>query len=74
MVTMIDGSKKEPAYYLTIFKIEGHQTYRSDLSGYKEGFIEKTQSKGFPKVTEFKTYRIDRLTGEMVLEVVDQLL
>ena len=57
------------AYYLTLFKIEGHDTWRTHLSGHKDGF-EKSCVKScvgsiHPKVTEKKVIRIDRITGNI---------
>lgn len=60
------GEGKDMAYYLTLFKIEGHSTWRSHVSGKKDGF-DHEWSVGeihHPKVTERKTLRIDRITGE----------
>lgn len=60
-----DNLSKDPAYYLTLIKIEGHRTYRVLLHNVIDGF-EKEWNKGkHPKVTEKLVYRIDRLTGEM---------
>lgn len=54
--------KKDLAYYLTLFKIEGHQTWRADLKTSPDDF-EKLLPKVFPKITEKNVIRIDRLTG-----------
>lgn len=56
------------AYYLTLFKLEGHQTWRAHLGGHKEAFDveQKNWLKG-PVITEKQTMRIDRLTGTFAL-------
>lgn len=54
---------KDLAYYLTLFKLEGHTTWRAHLGGHKEAFaLEQKNWKG-AKITEQVTMRIDRLTG-----------
>lgn len=52
---------KDLAYYLTLFKIEGHTTWRAHLAQDKEAF-EKQKQPTWPKVTELVVMRIDRLT------------
>jgi len=56
---------KDLAYYLTLFKLEGHQTWRAHLSGHVDGFEveQKNWTKKAPAVTEVQKLRIDRLTG-----------
>lgn len=59
------------SYYLTLFKLEGHQTWRAHLGGHKEAFAVEQKnwtSKNAPKVTECHTLRIDRLTGTFIPE------
>lgn len=60
------NKEKDLAYYLTLFKIDGHQTWRADLKGHRSGFdemINAINQKSRPKVTEKMIIRIDRLTG-----------
>ncbi len=55
------------AYYLNLFKIKGHETWRADIKDTKEGFentFKNPQNKR-PDITDRKTFRIDRLTGEI---------
>lgn len=57
---------KDPAYYLTMFTLEGHETWRCHLSGWKDGFEKEWngivgQTK--PVITQKNVIRIDRLTG-----------
>lgn len=55
-------TKKDLSYYLTLFKIEGHTTWRAHLAADPQGFAKQCQP-GMPKITEKKTVRIDRITG-----------
>lgn len=57
--------KKELAYYLTLFKLEGHTTWRAHLGGHKDAFDteQKAWGKKGPKITEKVVMRIDRITG-----------
>lgn len=55
-------------YFLTLYKLEGHQTWRAHFSGRKNGFeLEQkncSQQPGkTPKITEKNELIIDRLTG-----------
>lgn len=54
--------KREMKYFLTVFKIEGHQTWRASLSSDKNGFKDTVEEHA--KVTEKKTIIVDRITGE----------
>ncbi len=62
----------DPAYYLTLFTLEGHQTWRASLKMSKDGFAKEWDStQSFnggkkPKITEKHTIRIDRLTGQII--------
>mgnify|MGYP001564470505 CR=1 FL=1 len=54
------------AYYLTLFKIEGHSTWRSHLASARGKFERERSSWTHPpKITDKKVYRIDRVTGEI---------
>lgn len=58
-------TKKDLAYYLTLFTVEGHTTWRTHLAGHKNGFDEYlSTSANPPKVTAKRVVRIDRITGE----------
>ena len=66
----MSNNKKELAYYLTLFKIEGHETWRSALKSDKLGFdreveIQSKSNQSYPTITDKKVYRIDRMTGEV---------
>ncbi len=53
-------------YYLTLFKIEGHTTFRTHISKQESGFTHEVKTTpNFPKITEKKILRIDALTGEI---------
>ena len=56
-----NAPKKDLAYYLTLFKIKGHSTWRAHLAQNKDGFVEQVQKS--TTVTEYQTIRIDRVTG-----------
>lgn len=59
-------SKKEKAYYLTLFKIEGHKTWRAHLAaGAKQFDEERSRWVKSPKITDRSTLRIDRITKEI---------
>lgn len=62
---MKEQPKKDLAYYLTLFKIEGHETWRADIKDEKDKF-EKLMPKNFPKITEKNVIRIDRITGTIM--------
>lgn len=55
------------AYYLTLFKIEGHTTYRASLHDRKDGFDRQftNPENKRPKITEMKVLRIGKLKGEV---------
>lgn len=59
--------KKDLCYYMTLFKIEGHTTYRGHFAAAKDAFDKQLQPTT-PKITERKVYRIDRITGELTLQ------
>lgn len=55
------NTKKELAYYIVLFKIEGHETWRlTQDASFKNEHAQGT------KITEVKKFRVDRLTGEIV--------
>lgn len=57
-------------YYITLFKIEGHVTWRISTGQYADSFDSEWKSSTGgkrPKVTERKpVIKIDKLTGEIV--------
>ncbi len=55
--------KKDLTYYLTLFKLEGHETWRADLKNHKKGFEEAMKDLK-AKITEKKVFEIDRFTGD----------
>lgn len=60
-------NKKDLCYYLTLYTLEGHTTWRAHLSSKKGAFEieQKNWALGgkAPKVTQAVVMRIDRLTG-----------
>ena len=60
---MSKANSKELFYFLTLFKIKGHSTWRTDLSQTKDSFEVRVAK--MTTVTEKKVYRIDRITGVM---------
>lgn len=55
---------KDLAYYVTMFKLEGHTTWRCHMSQNQQGF--ELEQKNWPpkvKITEKNVLRIDRITG-----------
>lgn len=53
----------ELCYYLTVFKLKGHTTYRATLHQKKDNFNENVAK--HTDITEKKVYRIDRITSEI---------
>jgi len=60
---MKEEKKKDLAYYLTLFKIEGHTTWRAHLGQFPDSFDRQKQNDNWPAVTEKQVLRIDRITG-----------
>ncbi len=62
---------KDLAYFLNTYKLKGHTTWRAHLSGHAGGF--KAEQKAWaagpnpPTITDVKTYKLDRVTGEIKL-------
>lgn len=70
MVQQHDQMSKELAYYLTLFTLEGHKTWRAHLGGDKEAFdrqdaINVKNGAQPMKVTKRHVIRFDRLTGQL---------
>lgn len=59
--------KRDMAYYVTMYKLEGHETWRVNLAQTPEHF-DAVEKKNWPptvKVTEKNVLRIDRITGQI---------
>lgn len=61
---------KDLAYYFTMFKIEGHETWRAHLGSDKGAFdrqwVNDQQGAATrPKITQRRDFRIDRITGSI---------
>lgn len=57
---------KDLAYYFTIFKIRGHETWRAHLGRDTSSFMREwnAQTQGErPEITEKQVLRLDRITG-----------
>lgn len=60
-------NEKEMVYFLTLFKIEGHQTFRASLKSDADGFDREVKNTvNYPKITEKKIIKIDRITGNII--------
>lgn len=66
--------EKDLAYYLTVFTLEGHETWRVHVNTNPSAFEEiemknwkAAKGKKAAKLSQKKVYRIDRLTGEIKL-------
>lgn len=55
--------KLDLSYYVTLFKIEGHTTFRMHSSASKDGFEQQVAAFTKAPITEKKEFRIDRVTG-----------
>ncbi len=64
----MNDNSTELAYYLTLYKIEGHQTYRAVVNRAK-GDFDRHLTPGHPKIIKKEVYRIDRLNG--VIDIAD---
>lgn len=62
-------NKKKNIYYLTLFKIEGHEQWRANLKTDPDAFQKEVEAqKNHPKITEQKVIVISRMTGEVITE------
>lgn len=65
------NKEKDLSYYITLFKVEGHSTWRTHLGIGKDSFYLQWSSgneeKGGkkPRITERRTIKVDRITGEL---------
>lgn len=57
-------------YYLTLYQLEGHTTWRASLSSHKKGFQKEALNIN-PKITDVLVYRIDRTTGSVIRQFAD---
>lgn len=64
-----EPKRADPAYYLTLFKIEGHKTYRAHIAGDLTS-LQYNMGENAPTITEKKVYRVDRVTGEITLYII----
>lgn len=55
--------QRDLVYYLTLFKLEGHETWRAMLSLNSKGFELQAKNDKWPKITERIDMQLDRLTG-----------
>lgn len=63
---MTQPKKPELAYYLTLYTLEGHETWRAHLGSDRESFqrsIDAQKEGRQPKVTKANVIRVDRLSG-----------
>jgi len=56
---------KDLAYYLTMFTLEGHQTWRCHLGQDAGSFDRQSANDNWPKITAKNVIRIDRITGQI---------
>lgn len=65
----VDNTNKDLSYYVTLFTLEGHSTWRADLDSKPDGFQRKwdSQQQGTkPKILKKNVLKIDRLTGQII--------
>lgn len=62
---MKNDQPKDLAYYLTLFKLKGHETWRAHFSAHPNDFEEKERKNWTPGVvmTDKQVLRFDRITG-----------
>lgn len=58
-------SKVKPPYVLTVFRVEGHETWRTFLAPDAASFTVQVEKVSKAKVTEKAQYSVDRITGEV---------
>ena len=54
---------KQLVIYLTIYKLEGHETFRAHLGRDREAIDREATNNKWPKITERNVLVIDRITG-----------
>jgi len=57
--------EKDLFYYITLYKIEGHDTWRIDVARHAQGFDEAWKIGKHPNITARKDLKVDRITGEI---------
>ncbi len=57
---------KDLYYYLTTFKLEGHETWRAHLAKDPDQFERESSSNNWPKTTEKHVMKFDRLKGTFI--------
>jgi hypothetical protein len=62
-----------PHYTLTLYKLEGHETWRPHLSLNPKGFVVETKNwkQNSPKITQKQIILIDRKTGKLSTKQMD---
>lgn len=66
MIKAFEENKKDLSYYLTLFQLEGHTTWRAHLSNKVDAFeldTKKNWGKNAPTITAKRIIKIDRVTG-----------
>lgn len=63
----MEKTKQDLAYYVTLFKTEGHSTWRAHLGATIGAFEKQKSNDGWPTVTDTKIFRVDRLSGTIDL-------
>lgn len=64
------NNREYAAYYLTLFKVEGHTRWRASLKQTPDGFDKDidVQPTKPPVITEKRVLKIDRITGEIEIK------
>lgn len=60
----MENTQGELSYFLTLFKIKGHRTFRSALHKHPTSF-EKGVVQSGSEINEKIIYKVNRLTGEI---------
>lgn len=63
-------NKQKPiAYYITIFRSKGHETWHGEFDCWPDGFDNKIKSGQIKsEILEKRVIRIDRITGELSIK------
>lgn len=57
--------KNDSKYFVIIYKLEGHETWRVHSGRSIEGFEKQAINNKWPKITERNTIEVDRITGQI---------
>lgn len=60
---------KDLSYYLTLYFLDGHTTWRANLQSHKDAFDKQwfAQKEGIlPKILKKHVIKIDRITGQII--------